>query len=171
MKSILTALLLASVIPAFAAETLVIDGVHNCCKSCENGIRKAVESVKGATLASSTKTSATVEVKGKSDARKVMEALMDAGYYGTIQGASETSSTSASAAMPEKLTSATVTGVHLCCGKCVTAAKNALADVPGITENTIANKAKSFTVKGTFTAAELTAALNKQGLHGKVKKS
>ena len=156
-----------------AAETLVIDGVHNCCKSCENGIRKAVESVRGASLSASTKTSATIDVKTKNDSKKVMEALMDAGYYGTIAGASGASETSKSAAsaMPQKLVSATVTGVHLCCGKCVTAAKAALADVPGITENTVANKAKSFTVKGSFTEAELVAALNKQGLHGTVKKS
>ena len=102
-----------------------------------------------------------------------MEALRDAGYYGTFAGASGASETSSSAASasPQKLVSATVTGVHLCCGKCVTAAKAALADVPGITENTVANKAKSFTVKGSFTEAELVAALNKQGLHGKVKKS
>ena len=156
-----------------AAETLVIEGVHNCCKGCENSIRKAVESVGGATLSGSTKTSATIEVKSKTDGKKVMEALMDVGYYGTIAGvtsASETRNIPASA-MPQKLVSATVTGVHLCCGKCVTAAKAALADVPGITENTVASKAKSFTVKGSFTEAELVAALHPQGLHGKVKKA
>ncbi|MBL9114565.1 MAG: cation transporter [Verrucomicrobiaceae bacterium] len=152
---------------AQAAESITIDGVHNCCKSCENGIKKAVESVRGAKLASSTKTSATVEVKSKSDTKKVLEALMDGGYYGTV--GSEASSAPASASAAPKVATATVSGVHLCCGKCATAAKEAVESVAGVKEHTVVSKAKTFDVKGDFAVADLVAALNKAGFHGKVK--
>ncbi len=153
---------------AASAETLTISGIHNCCKGCENGIRKAVETVKGATLSSSTKTSATVEVKGKSDAKKILAALEDAGYYGSIEGAGESASTTAG--RPDKqVKEATVTGLHLCCQKCADAASDAVNSVPGVASHTIESKAKSFDVKGDFSQQALMAALNKAGFSGKVK--
>jgi copper chaperone CopZ len=167
-KLILTSLLALSAF-TLRAETFTIDGVHNCCKSCDNGIKKAVESVKGASMTASTKTSATVELKSKSDLKKVMGALMDAGYYGTVSGEESSPPSGSAAAAAKKLTSATVTGVHLCCGKCATAAKGAVESVKGVTSHTVASKAKTFEVKGEFTEADLVAALNKAGLHGKVK--
>lgn len=166
--SLFTTLVLALGLSSSAlADALTINGIHNCCKGCENGIKKAVESVKGVTFTSSTKSSATVEVKSKSDAKKVLAALEDAGYFGTIEGAEETSSTSS---RPDKqLKGATVTGLHLCCQKCADVASDAVATVTGVTGHTIESKAKSFEVKGEFSQQALIAALNKAGFSGKVK--
>lgn len=166
--SIITALFISLGLSSSAlADSLTISGIHNCCKGCENGIRKAVETVKGATLTSSTKTSAVVEVKGKSDGKKVLAALEDAGYFGTIDGASESTST---ASRPDKqLKDATVSGLHLCCQKCADVASDAVGSVPGVTSHTIESKAKSFEVKGEFSQQALVAALNKAGFSGKVK--
>lgn len=151
------------------ADSITISGVHNCCKSCENGIRKAVESVKDAKLTSSTKTSAVVEVKGKSDTKKVLAALEDAGYFGTVEGAGESGSASTASRPDKQLKGATVTGLHLCCQKCATAAAEAVNGVSGVTGHTIESKAKSFEVKGEFSQQALTAALNKAGFSGKIK--
>src|ERR1700712_5599332 len=40
---------LAMVLCANAEATATLTDVHNCCKSCDNGIKKAVSSVPGAT--------------------------------------------------------------------------------------------------------------------------
>ncbi len=167
IKLTLSALVLALSLSA-QAESLTISGIHNCCKGCENGIKKAVETVKGVTFTSSTKTSATVEVKGKSDTKKVLEALEDAGYYGKAEGgASET--TTAYAKPDKQMKDATVSGLHLCCQKCADAAAKAVNSVAGVTGHTIESKAESFKVQGEFSQKALVTALNEAGFAGKVK--
>lgn len=165
-------LLLASLVfaagLASAETTVTLSGVHNCCKGCTNGITKAASSVKDVTVTAEGKT-VTVTAKSKANAKKAVEAIMAAGYYGTSDS-EEKSTATASSAPAKKLTEATVSGVHLCCGKCATAMTDAVKTVAGITENTIASKATSFTVKGEFTEAELVAAMNKAGFNGVVGK-
>lgn len=169
-KLTITSLILALGLSLGAnAESLTVSGIHNCCKSCENGIKKAVETVKGATLTSSTKTSATLEVKSKSDAKKILNALEDAGYYGSVEGAGESASSTTASRPDKQLKGATVTGLHLCCQKCATAAAEAVNSVSGVTGHTVASKAKSFEVKGEFSQQALAAALNKAGFSGKIK--
>ncbi|GEP42014.1 cation transporter [Brevifollis gellanilyticus] len=150
-----------------AADTVVtLSGVHNCCKGCTNGIIKAAAGVKDTTVTAEGKT-VTITSKSKANAKKAVEAIVAAGYYGTSD--EEKASTTASSAAPKKLTEATVSSVHLCCQKCANAMIEAVKTVPGITENTVASKASSFTVKGDFTEAELTAALNKAGFAASIK--
>jgi copper chaperone CopZ len=167
LKTTLTIAALTCVATFATAETKVaMTGLHNCCGGCANGIKKAVSTVKDATV---TLDGGDIEitVKRPSDAKKVIAAVMDAGYYGKTDAATETSNTSTANAT--KVKSATVTGVHLCCGKCVTAATKAVTSVGGVSEHTIKNKATSFEVKGDFEVAALTKALNDAGLHGKIK--
>lgn len=164
---ILSSLFLASSL--FAAETTVtLSGVHNCCKGCTNGIVKAVTSVKDATATAEGKT-VTITAKSKADAKKAVEALEAAGYYGTSDAAEKASASTSSSASSKKLKEATVSSVHLCCQKCANAMADAVKSVPGVTEHTVASKASTFTVKGEFTEAELVAALNKAGFAGTVK--
>ncbi len=153
---------------ASAETTVTLNGVHNCCKGCTNGITKAAAGIKDVTVTAEGKT-VTVTAKSKANAKKAVEAIMAAGYFGTSDSDEKTTS-STSSAPAKKLTEATVTGVHLCCGKCATAMTDAVKTVSGITENTIASKATSFTVKGEFTEAELVAAMNKAGFNGVVGK-
>jgi copper chaperone CopZ len=163
-----TLLLIVGFSATAVAETFTIEGIHNCCKGCENGIGKAVETVKGASLTSSTKTSATVEAKGKSDAKKILAALEDAGYYGTIDGATESTAPAATAS-DKQMKGATVSGLHLCCKTCADEASKAVTSVAGVTGHTIKSKAKSFEVQGEFSQQALITALNGAGFSGKVK--
>jgi copper chaperone CopZ len=143
--------------------------VHNCCKGCTNGIVKAAADLKDVTVTAEGKT-VTIVAKSKVNAKKAVEAIMAAGYYGTSDTEEKAIASSSSSAPAKKLTEATVSDVHLCCGKCATAMTDALKAVPGITANTVASKATSFTVKGEFTEAELVAAMNKAGFNGTVGK-
>ena len=155
-----------------AETTLTMTGVHNCCKSCTNGIIKAAADLKDVTVTPEGKT-VTIVSKKKGDAKKAAEAIIAAGYFGTIEGdeaASKSASKPAAAAKPEaKMTKATVSGVHLCCKKCEVAAADAVKTVAGITKSDIVAKATSFTVEGEFTKSELTAALNAAGFAGDIK--
>lgn len=167
MKKILLASLLLASGLVQAETTVTLNGVHNCCKSCTNGIVKAAAGIKDVTVTAEGKT-VTVTAKSKANAKKAVEAIMAAGYYGTSDDA-EKASVGASASTSKKLTEATVNGAHLCCQKCANAMADAVKSVPGVTEHTVASKASSFTVKGEFTEADLIAAMNKAGFHGTVK--
>lgn len=167
MKKILCSLFALAAF-AHAETTVTMTGVHNCCKSCTNGIVKAGTSAgKDISVTAEGKT-VTITTKKKTDAKKAVEAIIAAGYFGKVEG-EESASKSAADAKPEaKLTKATVTGVHLCCQKCANAAIAAVKNVSGITKHDIVSKAQSFTVEGEFTKAELAAALNAEGLAGTI---
>jgi copper chaperone CopZ len=62
----------------------------------------------------------------------------------------------------------TISGTHLCCGKCVTAAEKAIQAVPGVKSHTATKGAESFKVEGDFNEKELMASLQKSGFSGKV---
>lgn len=150
---------------ALAESTVTMEGVHNCCKSCTNGIVKAAAGIKDTTVTAEGET-VTIVAKTKANAKKAVEAIMEAGYYGKP---SDESVSPASSTPNKKLTQATVTGAHLCCQKCVNAMTAAVKAVPGVTEYNIENKAKTFTVQGEFTETDLLASMNKAGFHGTVK--
>jgi copper chaperone CopZ len=174
MKLITLLSILALTASVRAETTLTMTGVHNCCGSCAKGITKAGSIGEGVTIDVPEKSSTvTITSKKKGDAMKAAEAIIAAGYYGKIEGgesAAKTTSKPAAAAKPEaKMTKATVSGVHLCCKKCETAAANAVKTVPGITKSDIVAKATSFTVEGEFTKSELTTALNAAGFAGDIK--
>ena len=173
MKLITLLSVLALTASLRAETTLTMTGVHNCCGSCAKGITKAGSIGEGVTIDVPDKsTTVTITSKKKGDAMKAAEAIIAAGYFGKIEGgeASKSASKSTASTKPEaKMTKATVSGVHLCCKKCETAAANAVKTVPGITKSDIVAKATSFTVEGEFTKSELTAALNAAGFAGDIK--
>lgn len=173
MKLITLLSVLALTASLRAETTLTMTGVHNCCGSCAKGITKAGSIGEGVTIDVPEKsTTVTITSKKKGDAMKAAEAIIAAGYFGKIEGGepSKTASKSTASTKPEaKMTKATVSGVHLCCKKCETAAANAVKTVPGITKSDIVAKATSFTVEGEFTKSELTAALNAAGFAGDIK--
>ncbi|MHB1082621.1 MAG: hypothetical protein ACYC67_24725 [Prosthecobacter sp.] len=172
MKLITLLSVLALTASLRAETTLTMTGVHNCCGSCAKGITKAGSIGEGVTIDVPEKsTTVTITSKKKGDAMKAAEAIIAAGYFGKIEGGepSKSASKSTASTKPEaKMTKATVSGVHLCCKKCETAAANAVKTVPGITKSDIVAKATSFTVEGEFTKSELTAALNAAGFAGDI---
>ena len=147
---------------ARADSTLTLKGVHNCCGKCDKGIVAAVAKVDGAT-AKTNKGEVTITAKSEADAKKAFESLKAAGYYGTGAG------DEAPAADAAKVTSATVDGVHLCCGKCVDAANKAAMAAAGVTKSSAAKGDTSFKVEGNFSKSDLLAALRKCGLNGEIK--
>jgi copper chaperone CopZ len=100
--------------------------------------------------------------------QKGVDALTTAGFFGTssdpaIKVNADTGAKNA------KVQSITITGLHLCCGKCVKAVNEILAGVPGVTGNTAAKGAKSFDVTGNFNDKDVFDAFQKAGLTGQEK--
>jgi len=173
MKNILT---LASILVAIgwsveAADTSVkLSNVHLCCNGCVKGVDKALSGVTAA-KAQSDKDAGTVTINApdKATAQKAVDALVAAGYFGKSSEAA-IKVTANSGAKNGKVQSLKVTGVHLCCNKCVTSVTEALSKVPGVKGNTAAKGAESFDVTGDFNAKDAFAQLNKAGLSGKAGK-
>ena len=170
MKNIVASLLIASVMTlSVKAETSTkISDVHLCCPSCVKGVEKAVADVADVTAAVD-KTAGTVTLTGpdKAAVQKAANALVAAGYFGKssdagIKMASETG------AKGKKVQTLKLEGVHLCCGKCVSAVDKAVKSVPGVKEQTAKKNAESFEVTGDFNDREVLDALQKAGLTGKV---
>jgi copper chaperone CopZ len=162
---------LAFTIAAQAGEVSAkLTGVHLCCPSCVKGVNKAVEGIQGVS-ATANQEQGIVTLTGPDTAtvQKAADALVAAGYYGkssdpAIKLNGETG------AKGKNVKSLEVENVHLCCGKCVKAVNTALGDVKGVTGNTAAKGAKSFTVNGDFNDKEVFGALQKNGLTGQVAK-
>lgn len=174
MTSKLTAL--ASLAVALAGAPLAsadvsvkLTDVHLCCNACVKGVDKALAPVSGVT-AKSEKDSETVTITAadKAAAQKAVDALITAGYYGKSSDAgikvdARTGATDA------KVSSLNVSGVHLCCNKCVTVVKEALGKVPGVKANTAKKDAATFEVTGDFKPTDVFNALHDVGLTGKTK--
>jgi len=169
MKNLIITVIAASALTLAARADEVstkLTNVHLCCPSCVKGVNKAVEGVQGV-KASASQDDGTVTLTGPDAAsvQKAADALVAAGYYGkssdpAIKLNSETG------AKGKNVKSLEVEDVHLCCGKCVKAVNTALGEVKGVTGNTAAKGAKSFTVNGDFNDQEVFTALQKNGLTG-----
>jgi copper chaperone CopZ len=156
--------------PLASAEVSVqLTDVHLCCNSCVKGVDKAIAPVSGVT-AKSDKDAETVTIMApdQATAQKAVDALVMAGYWGktTDSGIKLHAKTGAT---DSKVSSLNVSGVHLCCNKCVTAVKDALAKVPGVQGNTAKKDAATFEVTGDFKPTDVFKALHDTGLTGKTK--
>lgn len=158
------ALALFAAAPAFAESKVTLSGVHNCCKSCTKGIEKAITSVSGAT-ATVEKENVTITAASDADVQKATDALVAAGYTGKSDNASV--KVNAGTAPDTKVSSLTISGMHLCCGKCVTGVEKAALAVSGVKSHTATKGADSFKVEGDFNGKDLMAAFAKAGFSGK----
>ncbi len=165
-----TTLLATFALSASAESTVKLSEVHLCCASCVKGADKAVSSVTGATSVTD-KDGRTVTIKAADTAtvQKAVEALVAAGYFGTSSD-TEIKVKAKSGAKKPNVQSLKLTGVHLCCGKCVTAVNDSISKVAGVKANTATKGAESFEVTGDFSPKEVIKALNKAGLTGKIVK-
>ena len=168
------AALIASLSFASAAETTItLSGVHNCCNGCAKGITEAASKIRDVTVKPGGR-NVMITAKSKSSLKKAVEAILSAGYFGTVSGedAEKSPGGSASTALapkPKMTKSATVSGLHLCCQKCADAVNEAAKSVAGVTETDAVGKAKSFTVKGDFDQNALEVALQGAGFNGKIR--
>ena len=173
MKKLLTiaTLIVATFTLTAHAETSVkLSGVHLCCANCVKGADKAVTSVTGATSETDKDGgSVTIKAADTATAQKAVDALIAAGYFGTASD-SQIKVKAHAGAKKANVQSLKLSGVHLCCGKCVTAVNDAVSKVAGVKANTAAKGAETFEVTGDFSPKEVVGALNKVGLTGKVAK-
>jgi copper chaperone CopZ len=169
MKSILVSTFVAAAMTlSLRAADVKLTDVHLCCQSCVKGVTKAVSGVSGVTATSSMDDD-TVSLTGPDTAtlQKAVDALTAAGYYGKCSDPS-IKVNAETGAKDQKVQSMKVDDVHLCCGKCVKAVGEALGSVAGVTGNTAAKGAKSFTISGDFNEKDAMNALQKAGLTGHV---
>lgn len=166
IASIMAALALA--VTARADETAKISNVHLCCDKCVKGVETALSGVSGA-KATCDKDAGTVEIMAadKASLQKAADALVAAGYFGTSSDVKVESETGAKGAKVQTLK---VTGVHLCCAKCVKAVDKACKSVSGVSSQNAAKGAESFEITGDFNDKDVMDALQKAGLTGKVGK-
>lgn len=170
MKKLCTilALGLALSLTAGAADVTLSD-VHICCGSCVKGVNAAVATVAGLTAkVDQDEGTVVLTADDTSTLQKGVDALTTAGFFGkssdpAIRVNAETG------AKNQKVQTLTISGLHLCCGKCVKAVNNILGGVPGVTGNTAAKGAKSFEVTGDFNDKDVFDALQKAGLTGQEK--
>ena len=150
------------------AETKVtLSGVHLCCKGCVKGVAKAVDKSGG--KASCDAKAGIVVISGtKGAVGKALEAIAKAGYYGKSDN-ENLSIASQGGAKDEKVKSLTLSGTHLCCGKCVKAVAKAVNATDGADAHTAKKGSKTFEVTGDFNALALIKALHDNGLHAFVK--
>jgi copper chaperone CopZ len=172
MKNVISFLVIASALTlsARADTTTKISNVHLCCPGCVKGVEKAVGDVKDVT-ATVDKDAGTVTLSGqdKASVQKAADALVAAGYFGKSSD-KEIKMNSDTGAKGEKVQTLKLEGVHLCCGKCVSAVDKAVKTVPGVKEQTAKKNAESFEVTGDFKDKDVLDALQKAGFTGKVAK-
>ena len=162
---------LALTCSAWAAEVSTkLIRVHLCCPNCVKGVQAATANVAGATV-SVDKSAGTVTLSGPDTAtvQKAADALVAAGFFGQSSNPSIKISAS-TGAKGQSVQALKVQGVHLCCGKCVTAVDKAVKSVAGVKSDTAAKDAEYFEVTGDFNDKEVFTALQKAGLTGKVGK-
>ena len=153
-----------------ADSTITLSHVHLCCDKCVKGVASAVSHVSGANAVSDKEASTvTLTASDKATLQKAVNALAGAGYFGESSDAS-IKVPARTGAKDAKVQSLKVSGVHLCCPKCVKAVNAAVSKVPGVTGNTASKDATSFEVTGDFSPKAVFAELNKAGLTGKVAK-
>ena len=160
----------ALVLPGFAAAntTVTLKGVHLCCKGCVTGAVNAAK--KGGASNATAKPQqrlVIIEAADLTAASKAVQAVANAGYYGKSDNPKAAIGTGVE---DVKVTSATVKGVHLCCGKCVRAVDKAVENLKGASGHTAEKKAASFKVSGSFSLKALAEALHEEGLHGTISK-
>ena len=150
-----------------AATKVTLSGVHLCCKGCVKGVTKAIDTSGG--KATCDAKAGTVVISGtKEVVEKALEAVAKAGYYGKSDNEALAIACQGGA-KDEKVKSLTLSGTHLCCGKCVKAVAKAVDATEGADAHTAKKGSKTFEVTGDFNAGAIIKALHDNGLHAFVK--
>jgi copper chaperone CopZ len=155
---------------AVLAETKVeVKGVHLCCGACVKGVATALKGMEGVNAACDRdEGTVTITATSAATAQKALDALGDAGYYGTVD-AKGLAIKPVSNLPGGKVTSLSLSNTHNCCKQCCVAIKKAVGSVAGVKGDTAKPKTADFDVTGNFDAAAVVKALNDAGFHVKVK--
>ena len=151
-----------------AEAKVTLSDVHLCCGACQKGVERAVSKVSGASVDVDRKAgSAVVSAGDAATAQKALDAIAKAGYYGKSDNAKL--AIKGDRVGNGKASNVSVSGVHLCCGKCVKAIDDIVADVSGATGHDAKKGSKNFTISGTYDKQALVNAFHKHGLNASVK--
>lgn len=145
--------------------TVMLHEMHLCCSACGKRVEEVVAEMEGVKVDIDRKEGVvTLDAPGKKAAQDAVNAMVDAGFFGSSD--SHDVDFKGKGAKAEKVKSVTVTGVHLCCKGCVTAADKAISSVEGVEDHTAKNKAESFEITGDFSPNEVLRNLRKAGMNG-----
>jgi copper chaperone CopZ len=161
-------------VPALAtAGDVQIKGVHLCCGACVTGATAALKPVEGLSAVAIDRDSKSIGFTATDDkaADAGIKALADAGFFGTATHGGKALAFPASGAKDGAAAdTVTLTGVHLCCGACVTGAQRAVQGVKGVTTIDIDLKERTVKLVGKeIKETDAVAALAAAGFYGKVK--
>jgi copper chaperone CopZ len=156
--------------PANPDSKIEVKQLHMCCDGCAEEVENTLKKIEGVNNVVVTKKSRTARFTASSNevAQKAVDALASDGFHGEVNQASVAFKAD-SGVTKGKVTSLTVTGFHNTCPGCVKSFRVALKKVSGVTGDDCKSGVTTCTVKGSFDAAELVEALNKEGFHVKVK--
>jgi copper chaperone CopZ len=150
--------------------TTKITSVHLCCPACATAAQKAVSDSAPAVKAVIDREGETITLTGADTAsvQKAADGLVKAGFFGK-SGNADIKMSADTGAKGQEVKTLEVSDVHICCPSCAKAVTNAVMTVPGVkaTKGVVKN-AKTFQVTGDFKDSDVFAALQKEGLTGKV---
>lgn len=159
---------LGSVSNAVAESKVTLTGMHLCCGKCVKGAEAAGKGIDAKLTID--KAAGSVTVTGTdANIQKALDALAAHGFHGKSDHEKLAQKNDVKALKGKKVKRLELTGVHICCGKCVKGIKGALAKVDGIEGDTVKNGAKAFVVEGDFDAGALLQAMYDAGYHASVK--
>jgi len=152
------------------AETKVeVKGVHLCCGQCVKGVSAALKGIEGAKPACDQKAkTVTITATDEAAAQKALDALSDAGYFGTLENKGFTLKTPSNVPAG-KVKSLSLSNSHNCCKACGNALKKAVGSVAGVSGDTVEPRKADFDVTGDFEAAAVVKSLNDAGFQVHVK--
>jgi copper chaperone CopZ len=154
---------------AALAETKVeVKGVHLCCGACVKGVATALKGIDVKPACDRDAKTVTITAPDDATAQKALDALSDAGYFGTVDGKGLTLK-SPSNVPAGKVTTLSLSNSHNCCKACCVAIKKAVGSVSGVSGDTAQPKKADFDVTGQFDASAVIKALNDAGFQVMVK--
>ena len=148
---------------AVAETTVTLEKTHLCCGSCVKIANKVVESAGAKAVIDKDADKITITAADDAGAQKAVDALVAAGFYGTVSSGTIKDDAGAPSGSVKSVSVTT----HNCCKKCTTAINTIIKSVPGAT-GVAEPKVDTFTVTGDFDAAALVKAFNDAGFSVKV---
>jgi copper chaperone CopZ len=171
MRAILVSVAIALALSVGAGDGSVkLSGVHLCCQGCTKRVQAAVGTVPGVTASAEQGIGAiTLTAADTAAVQAAVDALVAAGFFGESSDAA-IEVNGKTGATGQRVQSIEIEGVHVCCNQCVRVVRSAVGSVTGVTTNTAAERARSFTVSGDFIDKDVFDALHREGLGGRLAK-
>jgi copper chaperone CopZ len=159
-------------VPETQAGGVTVKKAHVCCGQCVTIVKKTLTDLEGVTNPGADQKTGTITFDAADDAaaKRGIEALAKAGFHGSAaHGDKAVEFPKTSAKKGDKANTVTFTGVHLCCGQCVTGAKKALENIKNVEIN-VDRATQTVTLTGKdIDVLEVVNAFNAGGFHGNLK--